>query len=91
MTTTSSQNLAARLFGGLLIGTQPSEPRKATATLEQARRHQQAGEWDEAAATYAELVEQDPDNPTFAFGLAISLHAAESMNPEPPTAEEFRG
>ncbi len=58
-------------------GTQPSEPRKATATLEQAHRHQQAGEWDEAAATYAELVEQDPDNPTFAFGLAISLHMGE--------------
>ena len=43
--------------------TEHSEPRVAVATLDNAQRHQQAGEWDAAVAEYVALTEQQPDNP----------------------------
>ena len=54
--------------------TEHSEPRVAVATLGNAQRHQQAGEWDAAVAEYVALTQQQPDNPAVWFGLAICLH-----------------
>ena len=46
----------------------------AVVTIADARRYQQAGEWDAAVSAYDTLVEQDPDDAASWFGLAYCLH-----------------
>ena len=52
----------------------PSGPPPTTATLEQARRYQQAGDWDAAVTSYEALLMEQPDSPASWFGLAYCLH-----------------
>lgn len=51
-----------------------SGPRPTTATLDQARRYQQVGDWDAAVTTYEALLMEQPDSPASWFGLAYCLH-----------------
>lgn len=53
---------------------EPSEPRSTTATLDQAREYQQAGDWDAAVTAYEALLVEQPDSPASWFGLAYCLH-----------------
>jgi tetratricopeptide (TPR) repeat protein len=67
--------LAQKLQGWLGGHADPSTPQGAAAALvEKAQRHQQAGEWAEAASAYEALIEQAPDNAGLWFALAYSLH-----------------
>ncbi len=51
-----------------------AESRPAAASLDQALRHQQAGEWSAAAAAYEAVIEEQPDSVPAWFGLAYCLH-----------------
>ncbi len=51
-----------------------SGSRPTTATLEQARGYQQAGDWDAAVTAYEALLVEQPDSPASWFGLAYCLH-----------------
>ena len=55
---------------------EPAVPDAAAALVEKAQRHQQAGEWAEAASTWETLTEHAPDNAQLWFALAYSLHMA---------------
>ncbi len=46
----------------------------AAAWLDEARRHQQAGEWDEAVVAYEAVIAENPDDAGSCFGLAYCLH-----------------
>jgi Flp pilus assembly protein TadD len=46
---------------------------ESAALAEKAQRHQQAGEWAEAAAAYTALMDYHPDNSGLCFALAYSL------------------
>ncbi len=55
-------------------GADVAEPRPAAASLDVARRHQQAGEWSAAAAAYEAVIQEQPDSVPAWFGLAYCLH-----------------
>ncbi len=55
-------------------GADVAEPRPAAASLDGARRHQQAGEWSAAAAAYEAVIQEQPDSVPAWFGLAYCLH-----------------
>ena len=59
----------------------------AVATLDNAQRHQQAGEWGAAGSDYEALAEQQPDNPAVWFGLAYCLPPIRGISPS-ETARE---
>ncbi len=52
----------------------PSDSPGGAVTLDDARRHQAAGEWDAAVSAYETLIEQDADSAASWFGLAYCLH-----------------
>ncbi len=55
-------------------GADSAETRPAVASLDQARRHQQAGEWSAAAAAYEAVIQAQPDSVPAWFGLGYCLH-----------------
>ena len=55
-------------------GAGAAETRPAAASLDEARRHQQAGEWSAAAAAYEAVTQEQPDSVPAWFGLAYCLH-----------------
>jgi Flp pilus assembly protein TadD len=54
----------------------PAATPAVMAMIEKAQQHQQAREWDEAAAVYGALIEHAPDNAELRFALAYCLHMA---------------
>ena len=56
------------------VAAEPSEPRVIASSLDVARRHQQAGEWQAAVSAYQAVIENEPDSAVSWFGLAYCLH-----------------
>ena len=57
-------------------GADAGAPRTAAAatSIDEARRHQQAGEWNEAVAAYEAVIAENPDDAATWFGFAYCLH-----------------
>ena len=91
----------ADALGDLLGGPPPSAPAEedssGAAAMQEAGRLQQAGQWEDAAMAWHQIVQAEPENAIAWFQLGYCLHAAGHLeqaievHKKAATFDEFRG